>query len=304
MFYVLGLAGIYNLLWGSWVVAFPDLSMSVFGAQPVQPREIWQCVGMIVGVYGLGYIAASIDPMRHWPIVLVGFLGKIFGPIGFVKAMADGVFPPWFALNILFNDIIWWVPFFLILKASYTHFLAQQSKTKPSESAVHKELKKLIHTLPPSPIQVPQRKLVVALRHIGCTFTRELMAELAAQKDLLQKSGLELVFLHMSTSKRFDEFAKRYLGNINYRHVSDPEGRVYRLLGLKQGNLSQVFGLSELGRGIKGILKGYGIGALEGDGFQLPGVFIVDETKVYSTFRAQRASDDLPIRHYLETIYN
>ena len=55
-------------------------------APPTYP-EIWQCVGMIVGVYGIGYAIASADPLRHWPIILVGFLGKIFGPLGFAQAL-------------------------------------------------------------------------------------------------------------------------------------------------------------------------------------------------------------------------
>ena len=48
---------------------------------------------MIVGVYGVGYWIAGDDPYRHWPIVLVGFLGKAFGPVGFATALARGVFP-------------------------------------------------------------------------------------------------------------------------------------------------------------------------------------------------------------------
>ena len=45
-------------------------------APPVH-ATIWQGMGMVIGVYGLGY-QASYDPVRHWPIVAVGFLGKIF----------------------------------------------------------------------------------------------------------------------------------------------------------------------------------------------------------------------------------
>ena len=70
---------------------------------------------MIVGVYGVGYLIAARDPARHWPIVLVGLLGKVFGPIGFAVALAKGVFPPLFAVTILTNDLIWWIPFALIL---------------------------------------------------------------------------------------------------------------------------------------------------------------------------------------------
>jgi hypothetical protein len=77
---------------------------------------------MIVGVYGLGYWIAARDPGQHWPIVLVGFLGKVFGPIGFIQAVMNGVFPFRFIWIIVFNDLIWWVPFFLILKKNSAFF--------------------------------------------------------------------------------------------------------------------------------------------------------------------------------------
>jgi ligand-binding SRPBCC domain-containing protein len=108
-------AGVYNLVWGATVIAFPHLLFDFAGIQRINYPEIWQCVGMIVGVYGVGYLIAAGDPRRHWPIVLVGLLGKVFGPIGFAKALADGVFPPVFGLTIVTNDLIWWVPFAMIL---------------------------------------------------------------------------------------------------------------------------------------------------------------------------------------------
>jgi ligand-binding SRPBCC domain-containing protein len=106
---------VYNLLWGFAVIAFPHLLFDLCGIPRLNYPEIWQCVGMIVGVYGVGYWVAASDPRRHWPIVLVGLLGKVFGPIGFAVALARGVFPPAFGLTILTNDLIWWVPFALIL---------------------------------------------------------------------------------------------------------------------------------------------------------------------------------------------
>jgi small multidrug resistance pump len=57
----------------------------------------------------------------HWPIVLVGLMGKILGPIGFAKALYYGVFPPLFGLTILTNDLLWWVPFGLILLDAFRH---------------------------------------------------------------------------------------------------------------------------------------------------------------------------------------
>jgi small multidrug resistance pump len=115
----LKLAAIYNLIWGGIVIVFPNLLFDITGMERPNYPELWQCVGMIVGVYGVGYWIAAEDPIRHFPIVLVGFLGKIFGPIGFVQALVTERFSPGFGINILFNDLIWWVPFFLILKEKW-----------------------------------------------------------------------------------------------------------------------------------------------------------------------------------------
>ena len=116
---VLKLAAIYNLVWGAFIIFFPHALFDFAGLPRMQNYiGIWQCVGMIVGVYGIGYWVAALDPSRHWPIVLVGFLGKIFGPIGFVQAYYQGVFNAKFGLTILSNDLIWWIPFYLILHAN------------------------------------------------------------------------------------------------------------------------------------------------------------------------------------------
>ncbi len=113
---ILVFAGIYNLIWGASVILFPNLFFEISGMPlPLYPM-IWQCVGMVVGVYGVGYLAASRNPLIHWPIILVGLLGKVFGPIGFAFYLAEGAFPLTFGMIIIFNDLIWWIPFFLILR--------------------------------------------------------------------------------------------------------------------------------------------------------------------------------------------
>jgi len=108
-------AGVYNLLWGAFTVLWPEWLFTLTGMEPPRYPFIWQCVGMIVGVYGIGYLAAARDPARHWPIVLVGLLGKIFGPLGYVMGVADGTVPAAFGVTLPTNDLVWWVPFALIL---------------------------------------------------------------------------------------------------------------------------------------------------------------------------------------------
>ena len=115
-------AAIYNVLWGALVVFFPNVIFEWLGMPLPNYPEIWQAVGMIVGVYGIGYWIAGEAPMVHWPIVLVGFLGKVFGPIGFLKAVLTGALPLRFGWINVLNDLIWWVPFGLILwKARQYH---------------------------------------------------------------------------------------------------------------------------------------------------------------------------------------
>jgi small multidrug resistance pump len=117
----LKLAAIYNIIWGSWVIFFPHAFFDLMGMERLNYPEIWQCVGMIVGVYGIGYWLAAEDPIKHYPIVLVGFLGKIFGPIGFAQALLAGRFPLEFGVMIIFNDLVWLPCFFGMLRDKYRH---------------------------------------------------------------------------------------------------------------------------------------------------------------------------------------
>ena len=121
MKWTLKIAGAYNILWGTWVGLFPSHFFELVGMEPLNHEVVWQGMGMVIGVYGLGYWWAGQDPMRHWPIVAVGFLGKIFGPLGFIFNYLQGNIPAGFGYTMITNDLIWWVPFALILvKANKT----------------------------------------------------------------------------------------------------------------------------------------------------------------------------------------
>ncbi len=117
---VLKVAAIYNVLWGAWVVLLPNHFFQLTGMTPLNHPMVWQGMGMVIGVYGLGYWWAAQNPAVHWPIVAVGFLGKIFGPLGFFYNYWSGVVPFEFFYTLITNDFIWWVPFFLILKKANT----------------------------------------------------------------------------------------------------------------------------------------------------------------------------------------
>jgi hypothetical protein len=137
-YWCLWIAGVYNLTWGSVTILFPHLLFDAVGLPRMNYPEIWQCVGMIVGVYGVGYVAAAHNSRIHWPIVLVGFLGKIFGPVGFIDALGRGVFPTVLGWTIVTNDVIWWVPFGLMLwDARRFHLLGLASRQGNLSNAQH-----------------------------------------------------------------------------------------------------------------------------------------------------------------------
>ena len=68
---VLLAAAAYNLLWGAFAILSPltIFRWAGFDPLPFYP-QLWQCVGMIVGVYGIGYAIAATNPYRHWPCLL------------------------------------------------------------------------------------------------------------------------------------------------------------------------------------------------------------------------------------------
>lgn len=116
---VLRAAAAYNIIWGAWVVIVPQHFFQLVGMEPINHPMVWQGMGMVIGVYGLGYWWAAHNPLVHWPIVLVGFLGKIFGPLGFFFNYLTEQVPFGFFYTLITNDFIWWIPFWMILKKSW-----------------------------------------------------------------------------------------------------------------------------------------------------------------------------------------
>lgn len=114
-------AAAYNVAFGAWAVLWPEHWFELGGMRVPDQLFVWQCVGMIVGVYGVGYALAAPRPLRHWPIVLVGLLGKVLGPIGFADAALRGELPWRAGWLILSNDLIWWLPFGAMLVLARRH---------------------------------------------------------------------------------------------------------------------------------------------------------------------------------------
>ncbi len=118
-------AGIYNIAWGIFSAVFPEWLFHFAGMPPMRYPEIFQCVAMIVGVYGVLYLYVAFALERGWLIIAIGLLGKILGPLGFLSLLVSGKWPIDAIVLILSNDLIWWIPFTLYLIRYFEPFRAE-----------------------------------------------------------------------------------------------------------------------------------------------------------------------------------
>jgi len=290
-------AAIYDIVWGGLVVLAPNTLFNVLEMATPRYVGLWQCIGMIVGVYGVGYFIAAFNPARHWPIVLVGLLGKIFGPTGFLLAAARGELPWRFGVTIITNDLIWIVPFVSILRLAYRVNIMTRSDASPTQIDLHHEsLETALSGMQTNTGQSllersrEQPQLVVFLRHTGCTFCREALGDIARRRAELEQSDVGLVLVHMSPDDQAKRVFSRY-GLEDLPRISDPDQHLYRQIGLQRGTFGQLFGPKMWWRGIVATLRGHVLGRLIGDGFQMPGVFLIDHGRIVRAYRHQTAAD-------------
>ena len=145
----------------------------------------------------------------------------------------------------------------------------------------------LQHILTQTPV------LLCFLRHFGCTFCRESLADIADLQPVIEKSGLKIVLVHMANNEIAEEYINRYKLK-NPPHISDPDKSLYEYFGISKGNFWQLYGLKVWARGLKaGLVDGHGlqIDSDLGDYSQMPGVFIVNENRIIEQFVHRSAAD-------------
>jgi hypothetical protein len=85
---------------------------------PPRYPEVFGCLGMVIGLYGLLYLDVARRPEHGRLIAAVGLAGKILGPLGWLLLHLRGEWPLASAVLVLTNDLVWWLPFGLYLADS------------------------------------------------------------------------------------------------------------------------------------------------------------------------------------------
>ena len=141
-------------------------------------------------------------------------------------------------------------------------------------------------------VSYKQPVLLVFLRHFGCTFCREALKDLADRTEEIDRLGAKLVLVHMSDMETAEEYFGKYkLTGVT--NVMDPNCLYYQAFGLTKGTARQLFGLHSWIRGFQaGVIDGHGVGTKQlGDGFQMPGVFVLQQGKILNKFVHKMAGD-------------
>jgi len=288
---LLNAAAVYNFAWCVFVVLFPTLPFRMVGMEPPNYPALVQCLGMIVGVYGVGYALAARDPVTLWPLVLVGLLGKVFGPVGFVYAASIGEFPWQAGWTIVTNDLVWWLPFVAILLHAARVLDARRATQEELTLADVLRESRTQNGVSLAELSQQQNLLVVCLRHSGCTYCREALDDLSRQRAAIHDSGARSVVVHMGCIAQGDEMLRRY-GCDDVDQVSDPTRQLYRALQLRLGTLTELFGVRAFWRAlIEGTIFRFGFGRMIGNGLQMPGAFLIRDGKIVKAFRHQSSAD-------------
>lgn len=290
--FFLRFAAIYHLLWGAWVVVFPNTMFDWTGTERLNHPAIWQGIGLLALTMGMGYGLASGNPRGHWLIVAVGLAGKVLSPIVVLQAMVAEDLPWRWGWFTLVHDVIWWCPMIAILYETFreqsdprnrdpsTWTLDQANRLAIASNG--KNLATLSHGTD---------VLLIFLRHAGCTFCRETLDELRKRREEWTSKRFHPVVVHMGSNAEGDAMMRSFaLADIPT--ISDPDCRLFRAYELPRGSIGQLFGLSIWIRGfVAAIWKGYGFGKLVGDGFQLSGAFWVRDGRILASAPSRDAAD-------------
>ena len=116
-------AGAYNIAWGLYSALDPQWLFRFSGLPYQNHPQIFACLGMVVGLYGIIYFEVARAPERGWLLAAVGLAGKVLGPIGLAQLIWSGAWPPATLVLCLTNDFIWWIPFSLYLYDAWPEFV-------------------------------------------------------------------------------------------------------------------------------------------------------------------------------------
>jgi small multidrug resistance pump len=116
MHWLLVFVGGYNLLAGLSFLVFYHESFKLLGVPKPEFLLPVQLVGILVGLFGVGYWMVAWNPLENRNVLLLGFLSKLLGSVLAIVSVVVGAAPPILLLMVFVSDIVYLPPFWRILR--------------------------------------------------------------------------------------------------------------------------------------------------------------------------------------------
>jgi uncharacterized membrane protein HdeD (DUF308 family) len=114
--FILKFAGYYNIVAGLAMVIFYHEGFRALGVPKPEFVLPIQLVGVLVAIFGVGYLIAERNPIDNRNIVLLGFLSKLLGPLLAIMHISSGNLPVMMLAVLFFADGIYLIPFWVIYR--------------------------------------------------------------------------------------------------------------------------------------------------------------------------------------------
>ena len=127
--------------------------------------------------------------------------------------------------------------------------------------------------------------LVVFLRHSGCPFCKEALADVSSQRERIERGGAGVVLVYQWDAGGADELFEQ-AGLDDLPRIADPNRELYDAFGVARGSAWQIGGPVVWWRVLTAGLRGHTIGKeMLGDVMQMPGCFLVHKGKLLKRYR-------------------
>ncbi len=113
---LLRFAGVYNIVAGLSMMVLYHEGFKALGLPKPEFNMPIQLVGVLVAIFGIGYLIVDRNPVGNRNVLLLGLLSKFLGPMLGFYYVANGELPPVMLVVLFFADIIYWIPFWLIYR--------------------------------------------------------------------------------------------------------------------------------------------------------------------------------------------
>jgi len=136
--------------------------------------------------------------------------------------------------------------------------------------------------------------MLVFLRHFGCSFCRKAISDVAELRGELEKRSVRPVFVHLGPvdlAKVYFDYYK--IGDVE--RICDPEAKIYQSPPFQLGRVNPAWSLVDprvLAGWLKGAIFKHGIGRIESDGHQMPGIFVLKGPKIVRRFIYKHIADE------------